>query len=74
MKSSNLTADDFLKWRRRMQWTREYAARRLGISYTSVQNYESGKRADKDGKCGIPLIVALGMSACEMGVKPMGGY
>lgn len=73
MIDSNLTPDDFLKWRRGMQWTRGYAAKRLGISYSSIQNYESGKRSD-NYKCTVPLVVSLAMSALRTGLKPMGGY
>jgi predicted transcriptional regulator len=73
MIDSNLTAEDFLKWRRSMQWTRSYAAQRLGISYSSVQNYESGRRTDHY-KCTVPLCIALGMAALRSGIKPLGGY
>lgn len=73
MIDSNLTADDFREWRRRMKWTRDYAAKRLGISYCSIQNYESGRRSD-NYKCVAPLVCALAMAALESGIRPLCGY
>lgn len=73
MTDSNLTADDFRNWRRRMKWTRDYAAQRLGLSYSTVHNYETGRRADR-AKCGVPVVCALAMAAVESGIRPLGGY
>lgn len=69
MIDSNLTADDFRHWRIGMKWTRDYAAKRLGISYSSVQNYESGRRSDHY-KCTVPLVVSLAMNALKNKIKP----
>jgi transcriptional regulator with XRE-family HTH domain len=73
MTPSNLTAIDFLAWRKRMKWTRRFAAKKLGCSYASVQNFESGRRNDGKG-CKIGVLVALAMAAVENRIPPLGGY
>ena len=47
------------------------AAKRLGISLSSVYSYELGVR--KEGEVRIPLLVALGMSAITANLQPYGG-
>ena len=42
LKSSPMTSDEFLAWRKRMGWKRVEAADRLGISYSNISFYERG--------------------------------
>lgn len=48
--------------------SQEAAAKRLGISKSSVSAYELGHR--KEGKVEIPLLIALGMAAISAHIEP----
>lgn len=65
MTPSSLTAAQFVKWRLGHGWSRSFAARTLGISVSSVGDYERGKRSDSGGVVKIPKVVALAMSAVD---------
>lgn len=70
MTPSNLTPEQFSSWRKSLGMSQAAAAKRLGISLSSVYNYELGKR--KDGDVKIPLLVCLGMSAILNNLQPYG--
>lgn len=61
-----------------MLWTQEFTAQKLGISYSCIQTYERGTRADKKNEdltlipVVIPLVVALAMAALENKLSPWG--
>lgn len=55
-----------------MMWSQEFAAQKLGISMSSVQSYERGRRADKVNPIPIPLTTALAMAAIMGGLGPWG--
>ena len=60
---SSLTPTQFRLWRKRLDWKRHEAAKKLGMSYGSIQHYEKGLR--REGKVLIPRVVALAMIALE---------
>ena len=72
MTPSILTPQQFIVWRKGLGMSQSAAAKRLGISLSSVYNYELGKRAD-EGDVKIPLLVCLGMSAVLNGLQPYNG-
>lgn len=71
MKTSSLTSEQFIVWRKKLGLSQSAAARKLGLSASSVWSYESGKR--KEGDVKIPMLVALGMSAISSGLTPYEG-
>lgn len=71
MKPSNLTPKQFLEWRRKLGLSQPSAAKKLGLSHSSISVYEKGKRKDSEVK--IPFLVALGMSAILSGLTPYEG-
>lgn len=71
MKYSEVTPQQFSKWRRMLGMSQASVAKRLGISSSSVFSYEAGKR--KEGPVKIPLLVALGMSAISNNLQPYSG-
>lgn len=71
MKPSKVTAEQFREWRLLNGLSQAAAARRLGLSHSSIHVYESGKR--KEGDVTVPLLVALGMSAISSGLTPYEG-
>lgn len=70
MKPSNVTPEMFIEWRKKLGMSQSSAARRLGLSHSSIFSYESGKR--KEGDVKIPILVCLGMSALSAGLSPYG--
>lgn len=71
MTPSNLTPEQFTAWRRSLGMSQAAAAKRLGISLSSVYGYEKGERLE--GKVKIPLLVTLGMSAISNNLQPYDG-
>lgn len=70
MTPSGLTPEQFSVWRKGLGMSQSAAAKRLGISLSSVYTYEQGRRAEGDVK--VPHLVALGMSAISNNLKPYG--
>lgn len=68
MKPSSVTAEEFIEWRKSLGMSQSAAANRLGISVSSIFNYELGHRDER--KVYIPVLVALGMSAVKAGLQP----
>ena len=71
MTPSTLTSDQFTRWRKSLGMSQPAAAKRLGISLSSIYSYESGIR--KEGIVKIPLLVTLGMSAILNNLQPYNG-
>lgn len=69
MKSSNITPEQFKKWRIRHGMSQASCAARLGISQSSIFVYEEGKRSD-GRKVEIPKLVSWGMSAIDNKLEP----
>lgn len=67
---SSITREQFVAWRRGLGMSQAAAAKRLGVSASSIFYYESGTR--KEGEVKIPLLVCLGMSAISAGLTPYG--
>lgn len=68
---SKLTSREFREWRVDLGMSQAAAAKRLGISLSSIYAYEFGKRAEGDVK--IPALVCLGMSAILHNLQPYEG-
>lgn len=71
MTPGNITSEQFILWRKGLGMSQAFAAKRLGISMSSVYSYETGKR--KEGEVKIPLLVCLGMSAICNNLQPYEG-
>lgn len=71
MTPSLLTPDKFTAWRKSLGMSHSAAAKRLGISLSSVYSYEKGQRSE--GKVNIPLLVTLAMQAISNGLTPYDG-
>ena len=71
MTPSTLTPEQFIVWRKGLGMSQSAAAKRLGISLSSICSYELGVR--KEGKVNIPLLVCLGMSAITNNLQPYNG-
>lgn len=57
-----MTGADFLAWRERTGLTQEKAAARLGVTRTTIQNWESGQT-------GVPPVIATGCQVWERRLK-----
>ncbi|MDE2020173.1 MAG: helix-turn-helix transcriptional regulator [Patescibacteria group bacterium] len=71
MIASRLDPEKFRAWRKKLGWKREETASKLGISLSTVRNYEKGCRTDRDDVI-IPLLVAWACAAIDAGLKPLG--
>lgn len=71
MTPSSLTPQAFIAWRKGLGMSQSAAAKRLGISLSSVYSYENGVR--KEGQVKIPLLVCLGMAAVSNNLQPYDG-
>lgn len=71
MTPSSLTPQSFITWRKGLGMSEAAVAKRLGISLSSVYNYEKGQRLE--GAVKIPLLVCLGMSAIKNNLQPYNG-
>lgn len=60
-----MTAAELKKWRERLHLSQADAARQLGCSRRSLQNWESGKHD-------IPKYIAMAVSAVSMALPPYG--
>ena len=58
-----MTPQQFRSWRSAMGWTQQQAADALGMSKSTVELYESGKRRDNNQPVEIPKVVALACAA-----------
>lgn len=65
-----MTADDFKAWREHMGLSQVKAAEALGISKSSVENYERGARPEDGRPVVIPRTVALACAALAFGLPP----
>lgn len=68
---SKLTAREFREWRVDLGMSQPAAAKRLGISLSSIYSYENGHR--REGNVKIPLLVTLGMIAICNNLQPYEG-
>ena len=68
----DMTPEDFRQWRSAMGMTQQQAAGMLGLSKSTIELYESGKRRDNDQPVEIPRVVALACAALrrEVGDDP----
>ncbi|KAA6205649.1 MAG: XRE family transcriptional regulator [Candidatus Tokpelaia sp.] len=64
--------EKFKLWRKKMGFSQIEAAKALGISRLSVQNYERGMRLEDGRPVRIPHPVALACAAIAAGLKPYG--
>lgn len=64
-----MTPEQFLAWREMMGLTRSEAAKRLGLSYSTLENYEKGHRKGEDTPVVIPDSIALACAALALGVE-----
>lgn len=69
---SGINSEQFRTWRKRLGLTQRTSAEKLGISVSSVQGYERGKRRDREKPIIIPLITAWAMTAIADGLSPWG--
>jgi hypothetical protein len=60
--------EQFREWRTAMTMTQQQAAEALGLSKSTIENYESGKRRDNDQPVEIPKVVALACAALQRDV------
>lgn len=60
-----MNASQLRKWRAQLGLSQDEAARRLGCSRRSLQNWESGKNS-------IPGYIAMAVSAVSMNLPPYG--
>jgi len=65
-----MNPDDFKAWRQAMGLSQQKAAEVLGISKSSVELYEAGKRRDDGRPVEIPKTVALACAAVAKGLAP----
>lgn len=72
MKASDLRQEDFIKWRRSLGMSQKTAANKLGISWSSVVNYERGSR-EGGRPVSIPVLVSWGMAAISANLQPYKG-
>jgi transcriptional regulator with XRE-family HTH domain len=54
-----MTADEFRNWRLGLGWTQPEAANHLGISVSSLADYERGIKRGTDRPAPVPRAVAL---------------
>lgn len=71
MTPSILTSEQFTVWRKSVGMSQAAAAKRLGVSLSSIYSYEKGQRLE--GKVNIPLLVTLGMTAISNNLQPYNG-
>jgi transcriptional regulator with XRE-family HTH domain len=67
-----MTPEDFKAWRKGLKFTQAEAAEALGVSKSSVELYEAGKRRDDGRAVEIPKTVALACAAVAGGIAPWG--
>lgn len=67
-----MTPDDFKAWRAEMGFNQIKAAEALGLSKSTIELYEKGKRRDDGRAVDIPVTVALACAALYHKNKPWG--
>lgn len=65
-----MTPDQFRLWRKELGLTQAQAAFVLGISRSSVELYEAGRRRDNGRDVLIPRSIALACAALINGLAP----
>jgi len=65
-----MTPDDFKAWRAVMGFNQIEAGKALGLSKSTIELYEKGKRRDTGAPVEIPLTVALACTALWHKMKP----
>ena len=65
-----MTPDDFKAWRAAMGFNQIEAAKALGLSKSSIELYEKGRRRDDGRPVEIPLTVALSCTALFHRLEP----
>lgn len=71
MNPSKLTGEEIREWRIATGWSQEEAAAELGISKSSLRNYERGSRPDKDdGAVEVPKLLDWALSAVNARLRP----
>ena len=63
-----MTPEQFKTWRKGLKLTQQAAADALGISKSSVELYEAGRRCDDGRAVGIPRLVELACAAIAQGL------
>lgn len=56
-------------WRVRRGWSRPEAAAALGVSVSTLVNYEAGVRRDTGDPVIVPRYIALACAAIDRGVE-----
>lgn len=62
-----MTAQEFKLWRDRLGWTQRRAADALGLSLSTVKNYELGRRRGEEEPSAVPRVVELACRFIELG-------
>lgn len=70
MNSPKLTGEVIREWRIATGWTQEEAADELGISKSSLRNYERGDRPDKEAPVEVPKLIDWALSAINARLRP----
>ena len=65
-----MTPDDFKAWRATMGYNQVQAAEALGLSKSSIELYEKGKRRDDGRAVEIPITVSLSCAALFHRLEP----
>ena len=68
---SDITPLQFKNWRIKLGYSPNMCAKKLGLSVSTIFNYEKGVRLE--GEVKIPLTVALAMSAVMNNLEPYKG-
>lgn len=70
MNPSNLTGEVIREWRIAAGWSQDEAAEELGISKSSLRNYERGTRPDKSDLVEVPKLLDWALSAIHAKLRP----
>ena len=68
-----MTPADFKDWRNQMGFSIVAAEKALGLSKSTIDLYEAGKRRDTGAPVEIPHTVALACAALYHRLEPWGG-
>jgi len=67
-----MTPHSFREWRKGLGYSQQEAADALGISRSSVELYEAGRRRGADARpVEIPKTIALACAAVSRGLEPL---
>lgn len=67
-----MTSDEFKAWRKAMGFSQADAATALGLSKSTIELYDAGKRRDDGRPVEISRTVALACSALYHRLEPLG--